>query len=83
MVINYTLSGKGLDVIKMVVEDSGNRDIGSYQNLIWGEVVWWMREVEVRKEQYKWSVDSMLGWGTTRSSLGRVHRVGERDESDW
>ena len=37
--MNYMLLGKGLGVIKMVVEDSGNLDIGSDHNLIWSEVV--------------------------------------------
>ncbi len=34
LVIDYMLFGKGLDVIKMVVEDSGNLDIRSDHNLI-------------------------------------------------
>ena len=42
-IIDYMLFGKGLDVIKM---DSGNLDIGSDHNLIWGKVVWGWREVE-------------------------------------
>ena len=46
-----------MDVIKMVVEDSCNFDIGSDHNLIWGEVVWGRTEVEVRREQYRWRVD--------------------------
>ena len=33
-VIDYMLFGKGLDVIKMVIEDLGNLDIGSDHNLI-------------------------------------------------
>ena len=37
-VIDHMLFGKGLDVIKMV-EDSGNLDIGSDYNIIWGKVV--------------------------------------------
>ena len=49
-VIDYMLFGKGLDVIKMVVEDSGNLDIGSDHNLIWGKVVWGRTEVVVRRE---------------------------------
>ena len=53
---------KGLDVIKMVVEDSGNLDIGSDHNLIWDEVVWRRTEVELRREWYKWRVDGRLGW---------------------
>ena len=60
-VIGY-MFGKGLDVIKMVVEDSGNLDIGSDHNLIWSEVVWGLIEVEVRRERYKWRVDGRLGW---------------------
>ena len=47
LVIDYMLFGKGLDVIKMVVEDSGDLDIGSDHNLIWGGSVG-RREVEVR-----------------------------------
>ena len=42
--------GNGLDVIKMVVEDSGNLDIGSDHYLIWGEVMWGRIEVEVRRK---------------------------------
>ena len=48
-VIDYMLFGKGLDVIKMVVEDSGNLDIGSDHNLIRGKVVWERTEAEVRE----------------------------------
>ena len=44
----------------MVVEDSGNLDIGSDHNLIWAEEVWDWTEVEVRREQYKWRVDGRL-----------------------
>ena len=44
----------------MVVEDSGNLDIVSDHNLIWGEVVWGRTEVEVRREWYKWRVDGRL-----------------------
>ena len=36
-VTDNMLFGKGLDVIKVVVVDSGNLDIGSDHNLIWGE----------------------------------------------
>ena len=42
--------GIGLDVIEMVVGDSGNLDIGSDHNLIWSKVVWGRTEVEVRRE---------------------------------
>ena len=59
-IIYHMLFGKGLDVIKMVVEDSGNRDIGSDHNLIWGKVVLGRTEVEVRREWYKWRVDGRL-----------------------
>ena len=52
----YYKFGKGLDVI-IVVEDSGNLDIGS-DHLIWSEVVWGRTEVEVRREWYKWK----SGW---------------------
>ena len=45
--------GKGLAVIEMVDEDSGNLDIGSDHNLIRSEVVWGRTEVEVRREWYK------------------------------
>ncbi len=61
-VIDYMLFGKGLDVIKVVVEDSGNLDIGSDHNLIWNEVVWGRTEIEARREWYKWGVDGRLGW---------------------
>ena len=60
-VIDYMLR-KGLDVIKMVIEDSGNLDIGSDHNLIWDEVVWGRTEVKVRREQFKWRVDGRLVW---------------------
>ena len=55
--IDYMLFGKGLGVIKMVVEDSGNLHIGSDHNLIWVEVVWGRTEVDVRRERYKWRMD--------------------------
>ena len=42
------------------VWDSGNLDIGSDHNLIWGEVVWGRSEVKVRREPYKWRVDGRL-----------------------
>ena len=42
---------KGLDVIKMVVADSSNLDIGSDNICIWGKVVWERTEIEVRREQ--------------------------------
>ena len=50
-IIDSMLFGKGLDVIKMVVEDSGNLDIRSDHNLIWGEVV---RGGQKLKELHKW-----------------------------
>ena len=54
--------GKGLDVIKMVVENCSTLEIGSDHNLIWGEVVWGRMEVEVRRDWYKWRVDGWRGW---------------------
>ena len=48
---------KVMDVIKMVVEDSGNFDIASDHNIIWGEVVWERTECEVRRERCRWRVD--------------------------
>ena len=66
---------KGLAVIKMVDEDSGNLDIGSDHNLILGEVVCRRTEVEVRRKRYKWM-------GMLSGSSLRVHRVGEGGESD-
>ena len=53
------LFGKGLDVIKMVVEDSGNLDIGSDQNLIWGSGVG-VEEVDMRRQWYKCRVEDRL-----------------------
>ena len=47
--IDYMLFRKGLDVIKMVVEDSGNLDIGGDHNRIWGKVVWGWTEANVRR----------------------------------
>ena len=83
LVIDYMLFGKGLDIIKMAVEDSGNLDIESYNNLIWGELMWGRTEVEVRRERCKME----SGWqdrlgSLLESSRGRVHRV-EGGESDW
>ena len=78
-VIDYWF-GKSLDVIKIAVEDSGNLDIESDHNLIWGEVVLGRTEVEVRREWYKWRVDGI--GAPSGSSRGRVHRVGEGGGSD-
>ena len=77
LVIDYMLFGKGLDVIKMVVEDSDNLDIWSDHNLIWGEVVWGRTEAEVRREWYKWRVDGRLVWEHYQEVV-EVHRVGRR-----
>ena len=53
LIIDY-MFGKGLDVIKMVVEDSGNLNIGSDHNLIWDKVVWGRTEVEVSGVNGEW-----------------------------
>ena len=81
-VLDHMLFGKGLDVIKIIVEDSGNLNIGSNDDLIWGEMVWGRTEVEVRREWYKCKVNGRIRLGAlSGSSRGRVHRVGE-GESD-
>ena len=38
-VIDYMLFGKAIEVVEMVVEDSGKLDVGSDHNLIWSEVI--------------------------------------------
>ena len=44
-VIDYMLFGKAIEVVEMVVEDSGKLDVGSDHNPIWREVIWGRREV--------------------------------------
>ena len=56
LVIDYEFV-KGMDVIKIVVEDSGYFYIGSDHNLICGKVVWGRTEIEVRRERYRWRDD--------------------------
>ena len=58
-VIDHILFGKAIEVVEMVVEDSGNLDVGSHHNPIWSEVIWRRKEVR-RREWYNWRVDGKL-----------------------
>ena len=70
-VIHYMLFGKAIEVVEMVVEDSGKLDVGLDHNLIWSEVLWVRREVR-RKELYKWSVDGKLDWEEYQEAVEEV-----------
>ena len=72
------LFGKGLDVIKMEVEESGNLDIGSDHDLIWDEVVWGRTELEVRRERCKWRVDGRLVWEHHQEAVEEEFRGWEK-----
>ena len=70
-VIDYMLFGKAIEVVEMVVEDSGKLDVGSDHNLIWSEVIWERKEVR-RIEWYKWRVDGKLDWEEYQEAIEEV-----------
>ena len=46
--MDYTLFGKAIEVVEVVVED-WKLDVGSDHTLIWSEVIWRRREVRRRE----------------------------------
>ena len=64
----------------MVVEDSGNLDIESDHNLIWGEWVCGRTEVEVRRGRCKWRVDGRLVWEHYQEAIEEGFRGWEKEE---
>ena len=45
-VIDYMWFGKAIEVVEMVVENSGKLDVGLDHNLNWSEVIWLRRKQE-------------------------------------
>ena len=74
---------KVMDVIKMVVEDSGNFDIASNHNIIWGEVVRERTEGEVRRERCRWRVDEWPVWDHYQKAVEEEFIGWEKVWEDW
>ena len=61
-VVDYISPSRGLVMDRMVVEVSGELNLGSYHNLIWCEVRTGRLEEGTSDPRLKWKVDGKIEW---------------------